>query len=93
MFMEGLYLHNFVQSVFNSLIASKTDRGKEQKEKLYKRTVALLDQYTKLMNQEDWSDLMPKFWELNSKLDDIRDEKLQDAIPEIYELIKHTRPK
>lgn len=75
------------------LIASKTDRGKEQKEKLYKRTVALLDQYTKLMNQEDWSDLMPKFWELNSKLDDIRDEKLQDAIPEIYELIKHTRPK
>jgi hypothetical protein len=43
------------------------------------------------MNQEDWSDLMPKFWELNSKLDDIRDEKLQDAIPELYELIKHTR--
>jgi organic radical activating enzyme len=75
------------------LIFQKTDRGPDQKKRLYDRTVALLDQYSTLMNQEDWSDLMPKFWELNSKLDDIRDEKLQDAIPDIYELIKHTRPK
>jgi organic radical activating enzyme len=74
------------------LIFQKTDRGPDQKKRLYNRTVALLDQYSTLMNQEDWSDLMPKFWELNSKLDDIRDEKLQDAIPDIYELIKHTRP-
>ena len=44
------------------------------------------------MNSDDRSELMPKFWELNSKLDDIRDEKLQDAIPDIYELIKHTQP-
>jgi hypothetical protein len=45
------------------------------------------------MNNDDWSELMPKFWELNSKLDDIRNETLQDAIPDIYELIKHTKPK
>jgi hypothetical protein len=45
------------------------------------------------MNKDDWSELMPKFWELNSKLDNIREEKLRDMIPDLYELIKHTKPK
>ena len=44
------------------------------------------------MNSDDWSELMPKFWELNARLDDIRGESLQDVVPELYELIKHTRP-
>jgi hypothetical protein len=75
------------------LIFSHTDKGPEKKEELYNRTIDILDNYANFMNNDDWSELMPKFWELNSKLDDIRNETLQDAIPDIYELIKHTKPK
>jgi len=73
-------------------IFAQTDKGPAKKEQLYNKTVALLDNYATFMNKDDWSELMPKFWELNEKLDSIREEKLQDKIPDIYELIKHTKP-
>lgn len=48
----------------------------------------LLDQYTKFMFQEDYSHLLDKFWTYTKKLDEIRNQKLQDYIPELYDLIK-----
>lgn len=47
----------------------------------------LLDQYCDFMFQEDYSHLLPKFWEYTNKLDEIRNQKLKDYIPELYELI------
>jgi len=84
--------YNDCKPRIRELIFSHTDKGPEKKEELYNRTIDILDNYANFMNNDDWSELMPKFWELNSKLDDIRNETLQDAIPDIYELIKHTRP-
>ena len=78
--------------LIKDLIYAQTDKGPALKEKLYNRTSDMLDKYATFLNQDDWSDLMPKFWELNDKLDSIRSESLQDAVPELYELIKHTRP-
>ena len=78
--------------LIKDLIYAQTDKGPVLKEKLYNRTSDMLDKYATFLNQDDWSDLMPKFWELNDKLDSIRSESLQDAVPELYELIKHTRP-
>ena len=77
--------------LIKDLIYAQTDKGPVLKEKLYNRTSDMLDKYATFLNQDDWSDLMPKFWELNDKLDSIRSESLQDAVPELYELIKHTR--
>jgi sulfatase maturation enzyme AslB (radical SAM superfamily) len=48
---------------------------------------ALLDQYVSFMFQEDYSHRYYKFWEYTNKLDEIRDQKLQDYIPDLYELI------
>jgi len=48
---------------------------------------ALLDQYVSFMFQEDYSHRFDKFWEYTNKLDEIRGQKLQDYIPELYELI------
>jgi hypothetical protein len=33
-----------------------------------------------------------KFWEYNSKLDDIRGESMQDSLPELYEAMKKYKP-
>ena len=44
------------------------------------------------MNADDWSNLLPQFWHITDKLDSIRDETLENSIPDLYELIKHTRP-
>ena len=78
--------------LIKELIYAQTTKGPNQKEKLYNTTSAMLDNYAKFLNKDDWSELMPKFWELNARLDDIRGESLQDVVPELYELIKHTRP-
>jgi hypothetical protein len=78
--------------LIKELIYAQTTKGPNQKEKLYNKTSEMLDNYAKFLNKDDWSELMPKFWELNTRLDDIRGESLQDVVPELYELIKHTRP-
>jgi hypothetical protein len=74
------------------LIFSQTDKGPEKKEELYSKTIALLDNYAIFMNNDDWSELLPKFWELNTKLDNIRGESLENAVPELYNLIKYSKP-
>ena len=48
---------------------------------------ALLDQYVTFMFQEDYSHRYYKFWEYTNKLDEIRDQRLRDYIPDLYELI------
>lgn len=48
----------------------------------------MLDQYAKFMFQEDYSDAFEDFLLINTKLDEIRNERLQDYIPGLYELIK-----
>ena len=55
----------------------------------YKSEAAkLLTQYTNFMFQEDYSNLIPKFWSYTNKLDEIRNQKLKDDIPDLYNLIK-----
>lgn len=84
--------YNACKPTIKDRIYAQTDKGPEKKEELYNKTVALLDNYANFMNNDDWSELLPKFWELNSKLDSIREEKFKDMIPDLYEMIKHTRP-
>ena len=85
--------YNACKPTIKDRIYAQTDKGQKKKEELYNKTIALLDNYATFMNKDDWSELMPKFWELNSKLDNIREEKFRDMIPDLYELIKHTKPK
>ena len=48
-----------------------------------------LKSYINYMNSEDWSHLIPKFWYYTKKLDEIRKQKLQSAIPELFESISN----
>ena len=84
--------YNSCKPTIKDRIYAQTNKGPELKKKLYDRTSDMLDKYAIFMNNDDWSELMPKFWELNSKLDEIREEKFRDMIPDLYEMIKHTRP-
>lgn len=47
-----------------------------------------VDGYINLMDSEDWSDLLPTFWNVTNKLDDIRGIKMSDHVPELYHLLK-----
>ena len=51
----------------------------------------LLDQYCAFMFREEQSHMMPKFWKYTDRLDEIRNQRLQDYIPDLYELIKDYR--
>lgn len=48
----------------------------------------ILESYYDMMITDDWSDTLPKFWKYNESLDSIRDERLIDVAPELYEIIK-----
>jgi len=48
----------------------------------------LLNQYSNFMFQEDNSHELKNFFEITDKIDKIRNQKLEDYIPELYELIK-----
>lgn len=48
-----------------------------------------VDGYISLMDSEDWSgELLPTFWNVTNKLDQIRNIRMQDYLPEFYNLIK-----
>lgn len=47
-----------------------------------------LESYYDIMVKEDWSDSLQTFWNYTTKLDEIRNEKLSDVAPELYEIIK-----
>ena len=53
-------------------------------EHLDKKARELLGGYVKYMNSEDWSHLIPKFFQYTNKLDEIRGEKISDVVPELY---------
>ena len=40
------------------------------------------------MDSEDWSELLPTFWNVTNKLDEIRNISFKDMLPEAYNLIK-----
>jgi len=48
----------------------------------------LLNHYLDFMFKEDYSKSLPKFFYYNNKLDEIRNQKMQDYLPELYELVK-----
>ena len=68
------------EKIRNYFASCKFSKHQEEAKKL-------LDQYTKFMFQEDYSHLLDKFWLYNNKLDNIRNQKLKESIPELYELI------
>jgi len=56
--------------------------------KYNKEAKELLNHYLNFMFKEDYSDSLPKFFYYNNKLDEIRNQKLEDYIPDLYNLIK-----
>ena len=44
-----------------------------------------LKSYIRYMNSEDWSHLIPKFWNYTKKLDAIRKQSLKAVLPELFE--------
>jgi len=50
--------------------------------------LALLIEYTHFMMSKDNSKSFPQFLKYNNNLDEIRDQKLKDYIPDLYDLIK-----
>ena len=57
------------------------------KEKIIFSLDKTLKSYIHYMNSEDWSYLIPKFWNYTRKLDKLRAQKLQSAIPDLFESI------
>jgi sulfatase maturation enzyme AslB (radical SAM superfamily) len=47
----------------------------------------LLQHYSNFMFSEDYSKRMYKFWEYNNKLDQIRNQRMKDFLPELEELL------
>jgi len=60
--------------------------GYSQKEslKIQNSAQTLLSSYLKKMRSEDWSHLIPKFIKYTKTLDQIREQKLEQALPELY---------
>ena len=48
----------------------------------------LLNQYLEYMFQDDWSSEMPKFLEINNKLDKLRNTYMKDYLPELIEMLE-----
>ena len=47
----------------------------------------MIEGYIKFMYQEDYSKLIPKFWSVSNRIDEVRGCKLEDYIPEIIDLL------
>lgn len=65
----------------------------KRKQSSKKELDKILDSYIKFMYADDYSDQIPRFWELVRKLDAIRGHSIEKYIPELYDLIKDTEPK
>lgn len=64
---------------------SEKNLSGEKSEVLKNKANKLLSGYVNYMNSKDLSHLIPKFLEYTSKLDAIRNEKMKDVLPELYE--------
>ena len=51
----------------------------------------ILDEYIAFMMQEDYSHHLHNFWKQTEYFDRTRNQRLEDYIPELYELIKETK--
>ena len=67
-----------------------TDWPDHRKVASKKEVIKLLDQYSSYMYAKDFSDAVPEFWKNVRRLDKIRGHSIEDYVPELYELIKHT---
>lgn len=56
-------------------------------EKSKKAASRIINGYIEYMYQDDYSEFIPRFWEFNNRLDEIRGCKLYDYIPELKGLI------
>lgn len=60
----------------------------ELHDRFKKNAHKILDGYADFMMKDDWSHLMPKFWTYTKELDEVRNQRFEDELPELYELIK-----
>ena len=77
------YLRESVQRVADELTKNNAP-NLELSMKIYSR---MIEGYIKFMYQEDCSKLIPEFWSVSDKIDEIRGCKLKDYIPEIIDLL------
>lgn len=71
-------------------IINNTNWPEKRKIASRRDAVELLDQYIDYMYAKDFSDALPMFWKATRKLDAIRGHSVEDYIPELYNLLKHT---
>ncbi|MCF8059288.1 MAG: twitch domain-containing radical SAM protein [Bacteriovoracaceae bacterium] len=49
---------------------------------------SIIEGYINFMNEEDLSDIFPKFWKVTTDLDKIRGQSFKESFPEYYELLR-----
>ena len=82
---------NQVKEKFHNFLLSLEDINREEgyseKEslKIQLATKKLLNSYVDYMDSEDWSHLLPKFMKFTKSLDQLRNQKLKDVMPELYQ--------
>lgn len=74
-------------------IIDNSNFAEERKISSKKSVVSLLDQYVDYMYAKDFSSELPRFWKATRRLDEIRGHSIEEYIPELYDLLKHTEPK
>ena len=80
-----------VEEKFNQFLSSlkqnldQSAYTKKSSERILFSLNKSLKSYVNYMNSEDWSHLIPKFWNYSRKLDGIRKQKLQISAPELFE--------
>lgn len=74
-------------------LIKESDFKDDRKEASIKSVTGLLDQYVDYMYAKDFSEELPRFWQVTRKLDKIRGHSIETYIPELYDLLKATEPK
>ncbi len=59
----------------------------ENKELLRKKLRHTLDGYINYMNKADWTRELNRFWEVTRRLDESRNQNIEEFLPELYRLI------
>ncbi len=61
----------------------------EKKQETYRMSAKnIIEGYIKMMFEEDLSDILPKFWKVTKKLDQIRGQSFEELFPDYYELLR-----
>ena len=80
-----------VEEKFNQFLSSLKENlqgySQESAKKISFSLNKSLQSYICYMNSEDWSHLIPKFWRYTKKLDEMRNQTLQRAAPELFESV------